>query len=479
MTVESSLVKTSISSDRSKHLSTILIIDDQKLIRDSLKSALQQEGYRVFVAETGEEGLNIFKRETVELVLLDIRLPDVNGIDILKQIKTLNDDAIVIMMTGYGTVENAVTAMKLGAFDYFNKPFKTKNISTIIKLALETQKLKREVEGIKDKARSLYGTGKIIGQSNAILNTLDMIKKVSRIDSSTVLIEGESGTGKELVAKAIHYNSGRSDGPFIEINCSAIPYTLLESELFGYDQGAFTDAKRSKNGLFEQANGGTLFLDEIGDMDIAMQSKLLNVLQERKLRRLGGRKTIQFDARIITATNHNLREDIRQNKFREDLFYRINVLNIYLPPLRERKEDIVLLAKHFIDEFNKSFRKNVKDIEEDALQAMQNYFWPGNVRELRNTIERIMIIDNPDTIMMKHLPREVLNKSDADPFSDRSVNLDIPENGLDIREFTLAMQAQLIKKALLKTKGNKSKAAQLLNLDRFSLRYLINKVGLS
>lgn len=460
-------------------MSTILIIDDQKLIRDSLKSALQQEGYRVFVAETGEEGLNIFKRETVELVLLDIRLPDVNGIDILKQIKTLNDDAIVIMMTGYGTVENAVTAMKLGAFDYFNKPFKTKNISTIIKLALETQKLKREVEGIKDKARSLYGTGKIIGQSNAILNTLDMIKKVSRIDSSTVLIEGESGTGKELVAKAIHYNSGRSDGPFIEINCSAIPYTLLESELFGYDQGAFTDAKRSKNGLFEQANGGTLFLDEIGDMDIAMQSKLLNVLQERKLRRLGGRKTIQFDARIITATNHNLREDIRQNKFREDLFYRINVLNIYLPPLRERKEDIVLLAKHFIDEFNKSFRKNVKDIEEDALQAMQNYFWPGNVRELRNTIERIMIIDNPDTIMMKHLPREVLNKSDADPFSDRSVNLDIPENGLDIREFTLAMQAQLIKKALLKTKGNKSKAAQLLNLDRFSLRYLINKVGLS
>jgi two-component system response regulator AtoC len=325
----------------------------------------------------------------------------------------------------------------------------------------------------------MYETDKIIGKSEAILKTLGMIKKVAEIDSSTVLIQGESGTGKELVAKAIHYNSSRSEGPFVEINCSSIPYTLLESELFGYEQGAFTDAKKARRGLIEQANDGTLFLDEIGDMDIAMQSKILNVLQERKLRRLGGHQTIQVNARIVAATNHNLREDIRRNKFREDLFYRVNVIDIYLPPLRKRGEDISLLAKHFIDEFNQSYRKNVKGIDEEAVRIMMSYSWPGNVRELRNTIERIMIIDNPDMIMSRHLPREVLEDRGVDPHFTKSVDFEIPEGGLDINKFTFAVKEQLVRKTLLKTGGNKSKAASLLNLDRFSLRYLMNKMGLS
>jgi two-component system response regulator AtoC len=460
-------------------LNSVLIVDDQKLIRNSLKSALNNEGYRVLVAETGKEGLSFFKKENIDLVLLDIRLPDANGIDVLKQIKAVNDDVIVIMMTGYGTIENAVTAMKLGAVDYISKPFKTKHISTIIKLALETRTLKRKVEDFRDRTRPMYETDKIIGKSEAILKTLDMIKKVAEIDSSTVLIQGESGTGKELVAKAIHYNSSRSEGPFVEINCSSIPYTLLESELFGYEQGAFTDAKKARRGLIEQANDGTLFLDEIGDMDIAMQSKILNVLQERKLRRLGGHQTIQVNARIVAATNHNLREDIRRNKFREDLFYRVNVIDIYLPPLRKRGEDISLLAKHFIDEFNQSYRKNAKGIDEEAVRIMMSYSWPGNVRELRNTIERIMIIDNPDMIMSRHLPREVLEDRCVDPHFTKSVDFEIPEGGMDINKFTFAVKEQLVRKTLLKTGGNKSKAASLLNLDRFSLRYLMNKMGLS
>ncbi|HET6461732.1 MAG TPA: sigma-54 dependent transcriptional regulator [Syntrophales bacterium] len=455
-------------------MKTILIIDDQKLIRDSLKLALKDEGYKAFAAKTGKEGLDVLKKENADLILLDLKLPDSNGIDVLKQIKTSNPDSIVIMMTGYGTIENAVAAMKLGAFDYINKPFKSKHISTIIKLALETQKLQKEVNEFRKKAKSLYETNRIIGNSKEIQAVQNMITKVSQSGSSTVLIQGESGTGKELVAKAIHYSSPRLNGPFIEINCSAIPYSLLESELFGYEQGAFTDAKRTRKGLFEQSDGGTLFLDEIGDMDLAMQSKLLNVLQEKKFRRLGGYQTIQVNARIIASTNHNLRDYVRLNKFREDLYYRLNVLSICLPPLRERKEDIILIAKHFIEILNQDYRKKVQGIDEDAANAMINYSWPGNVRELRNTIERIMIIDGPEVISVKNLPREIIEESCPEP-QVRINEVELPDSGIDLKELALALQTKLIKQALLKAKGNKTEAARLLNLDRFALRYLINK----
>jgi len=456
-------------------LNTILIIDDQKLIRDTLELALNEEGYDVLLAESGKQGIAVLKKSNIGLILLDIKLPDSNGIDILKQIKAINPESIVIMMTGYGTIENAVAAMKLGAFDYITKPFKSKHISTIIKLALETHKLQNEVNEFRNKNKSLYKPDRIIGQSKAIQNIQEIITKVSQTGSSTVLIQGESGTGKELVAKAIHYNSPRLDGPFVEINCSAIPYSLLESELFGYEQGAFTDAKRARKGLFEQSDGGTLFLDEIGDMDMVMQSKLLNVLQEKKFRRLGGQLTIQINARIIAATNHNLRDKIRQNTFREDLYYRLNVLNISIPPLRERNEDIILIAKYFIDILNNEYRKNVKGISKEAISSMVNYSWPGNVRELRNTIERIMIIDNPEMILLKHLPREILLNDVCSNSSAGFYGFELPDTGLDIREFMYSLQAKLIRQALSKTGNNKTEAAKLLNLDRFSLRYMMSK----
>jgi len=463
-------------------MNRILIIDDQKLIRNSLKVALEKDAYEVHLAETGAKGLDIIRKNSIELVLLDIRLPDINGIEVLRRIRDADPEIIVIMMTGYGTVENAVQAMKLGAFDYVNKPFKTKTLATILKLALETHKLKREVSGFRDRNRMLYGTDKIIGQSKSTHATLEMVRKISKIDSSTVLIQGESGTGKELVAKAIHYNSSRSTGPFVEINCSAIPYTLLESELFGYEQGAFTDAKKTKRGLMEQADGGTIFLDEIGDMELSMQAKILNVLQERKFRRLGGDKLIDTDARIIAATNHNLREDVGKKKFRQDLFYRLNVIHIYLSPLRERKEDIVPLTKYFIHEFNQSFKKNVRDVSQDAVDLLLNYSWPGNVRELRNTVERIMIIDNPEVIQGKHLPLEIVGEFSAGPHSPKrpfDLSVVLSDRGVDLKAVTESFQAGLIGEALKKTGGSKSRTAKLLNIDRFALRYLMKKYHLS
>jgi DNA-binding NtrC family response regulator len=460
----------------------ILIIDDQKLIRNSLKVALEKEGYAVSLARTGAEGLDVARGHEVDLVLLDIKLPDSNGIEILKNIKDIDTEIIVIMMTGYGTIESAVQAMKYDAFDYISKPFKAETITTILKLALETQRLKQEVRGFRDRNRMLYGTDKIIGQSDALHRVLAMVRKVSQIDSSTVLIEGESGTGKELVAKAIHYGGARSNGPFVEINCSAIPYTLLESELFGHEQGAFTDAKKTKKGLMEQANGGTLFLDEIGDMELGMQAKILNVLQERKFRRLGGNQLIDTDARIIAATHHNLREDVNQKKFRQDLFYRLDVIHIYLPPLRERKEDIIPLAKHFIDEFNQSFNKTIRGISQDAMNLLVNYAWPGNVREIRNTVERIMIIDNPEIIQSRHLPGEI--SGETHPASgtrrrEQEADLLLPDQGVDFRQATESLQMRLIREALQKAGGSKSGAARLLNLDRFALRYLMNKLHIS
>ena len=454
----------------------ILVIDDERLIRKSLKVALEEEGFRVFIAETGAEGLAIARGNNIDLVLLDIRLPDINGIDILKMLKEIDNELIVIIMTGYGTIENAVRAIKSGAFDYINKPFKTKDVTTLIKLALETQSLRREVKRIIEKNRVLYGLDKIVGQSDAMHQTLAIVKKIAQVDSSTVLLEGESGTGKELVAKAIHYNSSRSNGPFIEINCAAIPSPLLESELFGYERGAFTDAKKTKKGLMEQANGGSLFLDEIGDMDIGMQAKILSVLQERKFRRLGGDKLVEIDVRIIAATNHNLRDEVIKKRFREDLFYRLNVIHIHLPPLRERKEDIIPLTKYFINEFNQIFNKSVRGVSSDTIGLLKRYSWPGNVRELRNTIERIMIIDNPEVIECEHIPAEIAGRYNHLPYQ---FDFDIPDEGIDIKELTGLFQTELIKNALQKSGGRKAKAARLLSLDRFSLRYLMKKLNVT
>lgn len=460
----------------------ILIIDDESLIRKSLKVALEEDGYNVYAAETGTEGITVAGAENIDLVLLDIKLPDIQGLDVLTKLKNLDSDLVVIMMTGYGTIESAVTAMKSGAFDYISKPFKARDVATLIKLALETRNLKRDVKRFIDKDRRFYGLDKIVGQSEAINHTVEMVKKIAQIDSSTVLIEGESGTGKELVAKAIHLGSTRCDRPFVEINCAAIPPSLLESELFGYEKGAFTDARKTKKGLIEQANGGSLFLDEIGDMDGGMQAKILNVLQERKFRRLGGEKVIEVDMRIITATNHDLRKDVQEKVFREDLFYRINVIHIYLPPLRDRRGDIPLLVNSFIDEFNTLFTKHVRGIAPDALQVLMEYSWPGNVRELRNIIERVMILADPELIQREHIPAEILGVSGdqgaAEIVPSEGYDFEIPDSGIDFKEATERFQARLIAQALEKAKGHKGRGAALLNMDRFALRYLMKKMNL-
>lgn len=338
---------------------------------------------------------------------------------------------------------------------------------------------KKERKNNVDFNRPTYKVTKIVGKSKEIRQTLSMIDKVAQIDS-TVLIEGESGTGKELVARAIHYNSLRRGKPFVEINCAAVPQTLLESELFGYEEGAFTDAKKTKKGLIEQASGGSLFLDEIGDMESGMQAKLLRVVEEKHFRRLGGQNPIYADVRIICATNHELREAVNNKKFREDLFYRLNILRIHLCPLRERKEDIIPLAEHFIDEFNKSFNKSVKGISKEALELLKNYSWPGNIRELRNMIQGIMILSNAQSIERRHLPPEIFDESEhkSRQISPR-VDCDIPADGIDMKEFTNDIKAKLIKSALRKAGGSKSKAAKLLNIDRFYLRSMINKLKIS
>jgi two-component system, NtrC family, response regulator AtoC len=462
---------------------SILIIDDQGLIRKSLKVALEKEKYCVELAETGAFGLAKFKQKRFDLVLLDIRLPDTSGIDVLKQMKSLDRNPIVIMMTGYGTIENAVLAMKLGAFDYINKPFKTESLTALIKMALAAhadvmRNGKRSAEG--ELADFEFENSQIIGRSRSVMEMLELAKKYSRIDS-TVLIQGESGTGKELVARAIHANSIRRSGPFVEINCSAIPYTLLESELFGFEPGAFTDAKKIKKGLIEQAHGGTLFLDEIGDMEIGIQAKMLNVLQERKFRRLGGTRTMDMSARIVAATNHDLKEGIRNNRFRQDLFYRLNVLNIFVPPLRERKEDIIILAEYFIGEFNERYKRDVKGIDDAAAEAMRRFTWPGNVRELRNVMERIVIVNSPEYIGLKDLPMEISmdgNETLLNQALMQGYDFDFPENGINFKKYVDSFQVQIIRKALLKSGGNKSQAAKLLNIDRFSLHYLINKLDI-
>ncbi len=458
---------------------SILIIDDQKLIRNSLKIALEKENYTVELAETGAGGLSKFRQKYFDIVLLDIRLPDTSGIDILKQMKSINCEPIIIMMTGYGTIESAVLAMKLGAFDYVNKPFKTKDLLALIKMALELhEELRGNIMKAKGEINPVFENVDIAGKSGSIKEVLELIKKYALIDS-TVLIQGESGTGKELVARGIHSNSSRRDGPFIEINCSAIPYTLLESELFGFEPGAFTDAKKVKQGLIEQAHGGTLFLDEIGDMEIGMQAKILNVLQERKFRRLGGTKTLDMSARIIAATNHNLKDCIKNGKFRQDLFYRLNVLNIYIPPLRDRLEDLLILSELFIREFNQKYKKNVKGISPSALEIMRQYGWPGNVRELRNIIERIIIVNNPDYIGVEHLPIEIGIKDAVSETTLNETDLNFPDSGLNFRKSVDFFQIQLIRKALLKSEGNKSHAARLLNIDRFCLHYLMKKYNIS
>lgn len=450
----------------------ILVIDDEKLLRWSLEQNLSKEGYTVFTAEKGLEGLSIYKEEMPDVTLLDIHLPDVSGITVLEGIKELNHNAIVIMITAFGDVQTAVKTIKLGAYDFLEKPFNMEKLKILVSKALETVSLRREVSQFRHQVSSKFGFDNFIGQSDEMKKIFNLLGKIALSDASTVLLEGESGTGKDMCAKVIHYQSSRADKPFMEINCTTLPDTLVESELFGYEKGAFTDAKATKKGLFEMASGGTVYLDEIGDMVPATQAKLLKVIENKTFKRIGGTQDIKVDLRIITATNKNIQEEVRKGNFREDLFYRLKVIPITLPPLRERSDDVLALAKYFINQFNTEFKKNVKGFGKETAKCFLEYPWPGNVRELKNVIERAMILENEEHILPAHLPLELTSKEIMTQ-NVKGIEIKIPPGGIDIE----GVEKELIRQALDITRGNQTKAAKLLNLTRDTLRYRMLKFG--
>ncbi len=449
----------------------ILVIDDEKLLRWSIEQNLSKEGYRVITAEKGLEGLDLFYAEQPDIVLLDIHLPDISGLSVLESIKK-EDNAIVIMITAFGDIQTAVKTIKLGAYDFVEKPFNIEKLKILISKALETVTLRKEVSQFRTQISKQFGFTNIVGSSAQMMKIMDLARKVAKSDATTILLQGESGTGKDLVAKVIHYESSRASKPFMDINCTALPDTLIESELFGFEKGAFTDAKQMKKGLFELSDGGTIFLDEIGDLKLSTQAKLLKVIENKTFKRIGGIKDITVDLRIIASTNKKLSEEVKKETFREDLYYRLKVIPIVLPSLRERPEDIPLLARFFIDEFNRDFKKNVKGLSKETEKAFIAYSWPGNVRELKNVIERAMILENDEYILHEHLPFEFSVKNEP-PREITSGQIMLPVAGLDIEE----VEKELIRQALEQTKHNQTKAARLLNLTRDALRYRMQKFG--
>jgi len=451
----------------------ILVVDDEHLIRWSLDQNLTKQGYEVITAESGEDALQKVQETTPDLVLLDIQLPGISGLEVLQRIKAMEEEILVIMITALDVVETAVKAMRAGAYDYISKPFNLDELAIIIHKTLETGELKREVKQLRSEKSGRYMANKMIGNSHHMQQVLDMVDKVAKSDASTVLIQGESGTGKELVAKALHYESSRASRPFMAINCAAVPETLLESELMGHEKGAFTDAKSQKKGLFEVANGGTLFLDEIGDMALGMQAKLLRVLEERSFRRVGGTRDIEIDVRIVSATNKDLIKAMEDQTFRTDLYYRIQVIPIYLPALRERREDILPLVEHFINHFNREFGKNVKGISASAAKMLCSYGWPGNVRELKNVIERAIILESDDTLKLEHLPGQ-MDCRDLTAGETDGISFVLPEEGADIED----VERSLIRQALSLCNGNQSQAAKKLNLGIDAFRYRMKKFEL-
>ena len=459
---------------------TVLITDDNELIRETLQKALVSEGYRVQLAKNGEECLEAVRYGDIDLILLDMRLPDINGIDILQRLRQTQSDSIVLMMTAYGDVESTKKALELGAFDFIRKPVTPKALVSIIKMAMEIRSLRQEIRLIIYKNKERYGYHNIIGQSEALQKVLEMTTRAANSDASTILIEGASGSGKSLIAKCLHYNSLRAYQPFVEINCASIPATLLESELFGHEAGAFTDAKKQKKGLAELAQGGTLFLDEIGEMQPALQAKMLQVIEDKCFRRIGGTQNIVIDIRIIAATNKDLKKALDDGTFRQDLYYRLNVINIFLTPLKERTEDIIPLVEHFIGRYGREFNKPIKRISGDARQALEHYDWPGNVRELSNTVERIMILEDGDLLLPEHLPAAVIKgkeRSESPPSLD-GVGVEIAGSEFNLKKMTETFQAKVITEALENTHGNRTEAAKILGLSRVGLYHQMKRLGL-
>jgi two-component system response regulator AtoC len=446
---------------------TILVVDDEPLIRWSLTERLKSEGYDVLEAGTGGAALEQLL-EGVDLVLLDYRLPDTDGVTILRKIKEFDQDILVILLTAYASVDTAVEAMKLGAYHFANKPFNLDEVASTVERALETTRLRREIRQFRSNAAKPYSVQRIVGASPTITALRHMVARVAVSPASTVLLTGESGTGKDLVAKVIHYASDRAAKPFVNITCSALPEQLLESELFGHERGAFTDARTQKKGLLETADGGTVFLDEIGEMAPGLQAKLLRFLEEKSFKRLGGSVDIRVDVRVIAATNRNLEEEVKHHRFRSDLFFRLNVLPIGLPALRTHAEDVPLLVEYFIDTFNDEFRKRVVGATPAAYSLLQSYGWPGNVRELRNVIERAMLLSDGDRLDARDFASMSKTVSAGNDF-------ELPATGVDLEQ----LERSLLVQALRRSHGNQTRAGTLLGLNRDQIRYRIEKFGLT
>jgi len=465
-----------------------MIVDDERLVRWSLRLKCEEWGFNVVEADAGEPALRLAQRETPDLVLLDVRMPDMSGIEVLDQLKKNGDARAVIMITADPQLDDVKAALKLGAYDFVGKPIDFDELHVAIKNALEATSLRSEVQALRGEVRRTVGYDSVVSVSPKMTELMNFVRKVAASEATTILIQGESGTGKDLIAKAIHYESSRHQKPFVAINCSAIPETLMEAELFGHEKGAFTDAKQMKKGLFEAADGGTLFLDEIGELTPLLQAKLLRVLEDQVIRRVGGLRDMQVDVRVIAASNRDLEKAVREGQFRQDLYYRLAIIAIFIPPLRDRKEDIVPLVNFFIERYNRRFKKSIRGITDETRSLMLAHNWPGNVRELKNTIERGMILEDEPFLRPIYLPFSVGESGGRTLFERTSPadggqtlpngralpRLYIPEGGTSLEE----VEHSMVELAMSQASGNQTNAAKLLDISRDALRYKLKKFGM-
>ena len=449
----------------------ILIVDDERLVRQSLEKGLSEQGYLAISADRGRAAIALVEEESPDLVLLDLRLPDFNGIEVLNRLREVDKNLTVLIMTAYGSIDTAIAATRSGAYDYLTKPFDLETILLAVRQALEASTLKKKVAYFRTQENVRFGLHRLVGESPIMGEVRQKIKQIAQSEASTVLLEGESGTGKDLVARTIHTESNRSGYPLVEINCSTLHETLIESELFGHERGAFTDAKVRKTGLLELANGGSLYLDEIGDMNLTLQAKLLSAIENKRFRRLGGVKDLSVDVRFIAATNKDLAGAVQKKDFRQDLFYRLKVFPIHLPPLRERMSDIPLLIDFFLDDLRREFKKKIQDLSPEANQLLAGYAWPGNIRELRNVLERAFILCEGDRIEVEHLPPELLSQPSSR--AEEPSLFKLPAQGISLA----ATERDFIRQALEMSGGNQVRAARLLGISRDVLRYRMKKLN--